>query len=267
MNKKLIAELVVLFLITQAIGLYVANYFVQENIHTTIVSENPDDPLNTLGLIVYILVFTAVLLVMIKFLKPRLSYYLLKAFELLAIWGTSWIVFAVFLGDLIGLGLSFILVALRIALAKNIVLRNFASVIAIIGAGALIGVSLGIIPVILFIIALSVYDYIAVFKTKHMVSLAKAIAEKNLAFTVAMPTKEHKFELGTGDLVMPLVFASAALQSSGINSSFFVLAGSLIGLLFTINYSSKHVGKALPALPLQSILMLCFFAAAKVLGV
>ena len=266
MNKKLVLELLIVFLIVQALGLYVANMLIAQDIHATVVSDNPDDVANTVGLLIYILSFTVVLLLAIKFLKPKFSYLFLKAFEILAIFGASLIVFSIFFGDWPGLALALILVALRIAVAKNIWVRNIASITAVIGAGALIGVSLGIIPIILFIIALCIYDYIAVFKTKHMVSIAKAVIDKNLAFTIALPTKEHKFELGTGDLVIPLVFASAAVQASGIIAGVFVLAGSLAGLLLTIDYSSKHVGKALPAIPLQGILMIAAFGIAKVLG-
>jgi presenilin-like A22 family membrane protease len=274
MNKKLLTQLIAIFLITQAVGLFIASNLIQQDVHATIVNDNPEDPINTIALIVYILAFTAVLLIVIKFAKGKFSFVFLKLFELMAVFGTSWIVFAIFAGyfagtetaGLIGFGIAAIIIALRLAFWKKLLFRNFATMIAVIGAGALIGVSLGIIPVIIFIIALSIYDFIAVFKTKHMVSLAKAITEKNLAFTVAMPTKEHQFELGSGDLVIPLVFASAALSSSSLPSSLMVLAGSLIGLLVTIDYSSKHVGKALPALPLQGILMIAFFAIAKLLG-
>ena len=265
MNKKLIAQLVLVFLITQLVGLYVAGFCVQEDIHATIVSEDPNDPLNSIALFAYILAFTAGLLAAMFFLKKRAGYFL-KAFELLAVFATSWIVASVFVGDLIGIAFAILLTASRIVLSENILLRNAASIIAIIGAGALLGVSLGVVPVIVFVILLSAYDFIAVFKTKHMVTLAKAMTKKNLAFTIALPTKEHKFELGTGDLVVPLVFASAVLQEASVNAAFLVLAGSLIGLLITINYSSKHIGKALPALPLQGALMIALFAVAKIAG-
>ncbi|MDO8647247.1 MAG: presenilin family intramembrane aspartyl protease [Candidatus Diapherotrites archaeon] len=266
MNSKLIAELVIVFLIVQSLGLYVASSLVAQDVHATIVSDNPDDIANTAGLLLYILSFTVILLLVIKFFKAKTSYLVLKAFETLAIFGSSVIVFSIFFGDAFGLALALLLVALRIGVSKNIWIRNIASMIAVVGAGSLIGVSLGIIPIILFIVALIIYDYIAVFKTKHMVSIAKAVVDKNLAFTIALPTKEHKFELGTGDLVIPLVFASASVQNSGMIAGIFVLAGSLAGLLLTIDYSSKHVGKALPAIPLQGIFMIAAFGVAKVLG-
>jgi len=36
------------------------------------------------------------------------------------------------------------------------------------------GISLAIIPTLLLLVVLAVYDYIAVYRTKHMVALAEA---------------------------------------------------------------------------------------------
>lgn len=272
MNYKLLGQFIVLFLITQAIGLYVASVFIEHNIATTIVSEDPEDVSNALALIVYILAFTAGILIGIKLFKGKHLYFLLKAVETLAILGSSWIVFAVFVNSLIAALLSIILVGLRNIFSKNIMLRNISTILATAGAGALLGVSLGILPVLVFVIALAVYDLIAVFKTKHMVVMAKAISSRNLAFTFAMPTQNHTFELGAGDLVIPLLFASAALKTSSMTGlaamipSLVVLIGSILGLVVTINYTSKNIGKAIPALPLQVLLMVLLFGAAKLLG-
>lgn len=263
MNKKLIAQLIVIFLITQILGLFVASTLIKEEVQATIVTENKEDPINSLALIAYILVVTAILLVLIKFFKDIGA--LFKVIESLAVFGTSFIVFSAFTSFLLPvLILSIALVASRWIYSKNVLLRNLASIISIAGAGSLLGVSLNPFPIIIFISLLSLYDLIAVFKTKHMITLAKNLSGKNLAFTVAMPTKEHQFELGTGDLVIPLVFSSSVLSivkkeilfPNNFIPSTLILLASLIGLIFTVNIASKQVGKPLPALPLQTIAML-----------
>jgi len=268
MNRKLIAQLILIFVVTQAIGLYVGNYLIDEGIKTTIVNDNPDSIENSLGLIVWILLFTGILLLLLKFAPKWIFRYLIKGMELMAVFGTSFIVLAVFIPEeLFALGLSLILVATRIIFRKNVLLRNVSSVFAAAGAGPLIGASLGIIPILVFIILLSVYDLIAVFKTKHMVMLAKGISKQNLSFTFAMPTKEHQFELGTGDIVIPLAFAvsvlGAAKQGAQMGNIFIVpsllLFASLIGLIATVHYASLENGKALPALPLQTVLMVIVY--------
>ncbi len=279
MNKKLLAMLLLLFLVTQTIGLgtgyFLQLYFAQQpQERPVIVSQNPDDSANGIALIVWILVSTALLLAALKFLKGHLLDALLKVFEALAIFGASWLVFSIVLGDPLGLVLAAALVFCKNIFSKNILLRNIASVFATAGAGALIGTMLGIVPVIVFMVLLSIYDYIAVFKTKHMVSLAKAITKKNLAFTYALPTKEHKFELGTGDLVIPLVFAVSIIGESikAISypavflPSIVILTASLAGLLLTIDFVSKRIGTALPALPLQTAFMIIAFGIMKAMG-
>jgi len=106
-----------------------------------------------------------------------------------------------------------------------------------------------------------------------MVTLAKGISGKNLAFTVAIPTKEHQFELGTGDLVMPLVFAVSSMHASQglgfpnyVVPAAMILIASLIGLLFTIDWVKKHIGRALPALPPQAVLMILAWLLSKAVG-
>jgi len=272
MNKELLAKLVLLFVVTQAIGLFVAGTLVKENVRATFITDNPDDVENSIGLIAYILFFTAVLLVAIKFFKRRIGL-LFRIIELLAVFGTSVIVFGAFFPDM-AFHFALLVLALKLVLPESVPLRNATSVIATAGAGSLVGVSLGVLPVIVFIALLSVYDLIAVFGTRHMVVMAKAMTKQNVSFTFALPTKEHNFELGTGDMVIPLAFASSVLAANAKVVAFplayalpaLLLLASLAGLLWTLDFISKRVGLALPALPPQTVLMLAVFMLGKAVG-
>ncbi len=274
MQRGLLVQLIVLFLATQLLGLYTAESLLQAGIKATIVTDNPEDVENSVGMFLYIMVTTGVLLALIKFLKDKWLYWLLKGLETLAVGFTGWMVFAGFVGDDLGLALALALVGGRLLFSKHLWLRNFATSVSTAGAGALIGVSLGVWPVAGFLTLLCVYDYIAVFKTKHMVTLAKSMTQKNLAFTYALPTKKHVFELGAGDMVMPLTFAASTLAAAKTMHAFpfywvtpsLVLGASLAGLLVTIWYAGKHPGKALPALPLQGMLMLAAWGITKLAG-
>ena len=275
MNNTLIAQLLILFIITQSLGLVVGDFLVKENIHSTIVTDNPEDVENSFGLIAWILLFTAVLLALMKFGSEWLISLVLKGAEVLAVFGTTIIVLLPFTeSGLAILGLALLLVLSRILLSKNVFLRNVSSVVAAAGGGALVGASLGVVPVIVFLVLLSVYDFIAVFKTKHMITLAKGITKKNLSFTFAMPTKEHQFELGTGDMVVPLAFSVSVLASTKavfaypyyFVPSIALLAASLAGLIATVHYASLEKGRALPALPLQAVLMLAVWLLVKLAG-
>ncbi len=295
MEKALLLKLSALFIVTQLIGITVAIPFITatqtgEYTPTGVITEDPDDPVNAVGLFAMILVSTAVFLIFLKLFK---GVTLFKILEAVVVFSASLIVFwtllemaMILLGvwSIVG-GLAFFtalvlalaLVATRVLWPKNLILRNLSSSVSVAGVGVLIGINLGVVPVIVFLVLLAVYDFIAVFKTKHMVALAKGIAKKNLAFTFALPSKElkHQFELGTGDMVMPLTFAIAVMNSSAISGITFpnyiipgilILIGSLAGLLWTIDYISKHVGIALPALPPQTVLMLLMWCVGKLAG-
>ncbi len=273
MNKELIIQLILLFLITQSIGLVTGNFLIEQSIHATIVTDNPEDVENSFGLILGILIFTAGLLALLKYAPEWIIGLFLKGMETMAIFGTSLLVLMpLLLKDEIILGIAILFVALRIFLRKNNLIKNLASVVASAGAGALIGASLGVTPIILFIILLAIYDYIAVFKTKHMITLAKGVTKKNLSFTYTLPTKQHNFELGTGDMVIPLTFAVSVLgtqTATGIEKFVIpslILIASLIGLILTLHYCSLKKDRVLPALPLQTALMIIVFGITKLIG-
>ncbi len=277
MDRGLILQLAMYFILVNIIGLYVGYHLIQEFDGTTppIINDNPEDPLNSFGLLLYMMIGTAFILLAIKFLPDKILYWVLKGMETLALIVTSLIVLQVFVIIELALILAVGLVCIRIFAPQYLIWRNISSIIATIGVGSLLGASIGVWPVIVFLIALAVYDYIAVFKTKHMVKMAKAVAKKNLSFTFALPTAKHQFELGTGDLVMPLVFGVSILNDTltrglpwpnAVVPSVIVLLASFIGLAFTLDYGSKNVGKALPALPLQVGLMIIVYGLVRASG-
>jgi len=147
-------------------------------------------------------------------------------------------------------------------------LKNLAAVLATAGVGVIFGISLAPLPAILFLIFLSVYDYVAVFITKHMVDFADFIIKKDLAFTVTakgiVEGKPRRIDLGTGDLIAPIIFEVSVLPFSPV-AAVFVFAGALISLavfLFLV-WKRKIV---LPALPPLVFGMLLFFLLGMLLG-
>ncbi|HLC79314.1 MAG TPA: presenilin family intramembrane aspartyl protease [archaeon] len=274
MNTSLMAQFIIIFLLTQTLGLIAGNYLIEEQIRAVIVNEDPESVDNSIGLFVWILISTAILIILLRYAPELIVTILLKSLESFAIFATALIVMLPLdIPSLAAYAAAIFLVATRIIFSKNLLLRNISSTVSTAGAGALIGASIGTIPIIVFLIALSIYDFIAVFKTKHMVELAKGITSKNLSFTFAIPTKEHKFELGTGDLVVPLAFSVSALAASrALPFPYFavpaiaILLASLSALILTLHFASKNKGVPLPALPLQAVLMIIVFAITKIAG-
>ena len=152
MERKLWLQLGVLFLITQLLGLYVGSVLIEEEVSTPIVTDDPEDIENSIGLFLYILLFTAALLLIVVFVKGRLLWLVLKGLETVAIWGTSLIVFGAFIWLELAVILALVVVILRNVFPKHMLLRNLTSILAVAGAGALIGVSLGLLPIIIFFV-------------------------------------------------------------------------------------------------------------------
>ncbi|MGC2289007.1 MAG: presenilin family intramembrane aspartyl protease PSH [Thermoplasmata archaeon] len=131
---------------------------------------------------------------------------------------------------------------------------------------ALLGISFSILPVFILLIALAVYDYIAVYRTKHMVSLADVVTEMRLPILMVMPSaagydytqapslnvqRERPVEereamfMGLGDIVIPGALVASAfiwlpshpvVLGLGANlwTALAAIAGSLVGYAFLI---------------------------------
>ncbi|MFH1471122.1 MAG: presenilin family intramembrane aspartyl protease, partial [Candidatus Micrarchaeota archaeon] len=87
-----------------------------------------------------------------------------------------------------------LLFALVLAIAKYKMpsLKNTVAVISSAGVGALFGISLDVLPAVLFIVGLSVYDVIAVFYTKHMLTMAREMGKRQMSFSVSVESVEKR---------------------------------------------------------------------------
>lgn len=266
-KKQSLAVISIIFLATQILGLYTAvqyDSFVKQGIIEP-AFDNPESVSNSFYLFIYILVMTLILILLIKVWKK-----VIRVIEAMAIFFTAGIVFSFLyvpihysiiapflkmdlpiLIDLVPITLAFVLTIWKM-IKPNHFKQNIALIFSVAGAGAVIGTSMDLLPIMIFILILSVYDFISVFITKHMIYMAKAITETPTAFTAAIPCKQGKFEhvyqLGGGDLVMPLVISSSVLINYGFKEMLFTSAGSFIALMILFYFVMKKP-IALPALP------------------
>ena len=263
---KSVFLIIILFLTTQFIGLYVGDQYNQA-ISSGIAEpalENSESIETSFYLFGYIMFSTVIILIIIKFKKS-----FIRILEAFVIFMSSWITFDFLVPlDIWYLSLGFFLALILTAwkmYRPTILSQDVAAVISGAGVGAILGASLGVIPSIVFMLILSVYDFVSVFITKHMVHMAKALTERPTSFTIAAPhefktmtyspTKSkrskkriHVFQLGVGDMVIPLMFAVSVLNRFGIVSSIASIVGSAIALLSLIYFIKKRP-QPLPALP------------------
>ncbi len=145
----------------------------------------------------------------------------------------------------------------------NVITQNIAIGLAISGASVMLGLSITVWQVLILLAILSVYDIIAVWKTKHMIKLFKGLAERGVIMALIIPSKisniwanlrqvkpgEEFLLLGTGDIAFPIIFAVSALKYS-IWSSVAIILGALLGLSFIhFFFIAKKERKPIPALP------------------
>ena len=66
---------------------------------------------------------------------------------------------------------------------------DISGVLVATGATAIFGVSLAIIPTLLLLVLLAIYDFISVYKTKHMVRLAEGVMDLKLPIMFVVPRR------------------------------------------------------------------------------
>jgi presenilin-like A22 family membrane protease len=217
-----------------------------------------------LWFLIAFLMALGIIILALKFLKG-VSFSMFFAFLIFT--GTQ-IVFASFLPFFLSIVFAAAIVGLRFW-KPNLLTHNIAIFLGVAGVAAMLG-SLFKVPAILFILlVLSIYDFIAVFKTKHMISMFKDLLKRGMPLAIVVPEQPMAFKekiykvskaklketdkkvlmLGTGDLAFPALFAVSAFIQSGIFVALTIVIGSIIGLIFNHYLLTIKKFKFIPALP------------------
>ncbi len=209
--------------------------------------EDPHAPENSLYYLGFILLFTLFILIIIK-LNAK---WLIQLIILGAVASTICYVLYPLLYGLTSFEMA-VIASITIALAMTIILHLFpewyvidlVGIIVGAGAAAIFGISLSILPVILLLLLLAVYDAIAVYRTKHMITLAEGVMDLRLPILFIVPKrrdysfrretfkKEERdaFFMGLGDAVMPAILvASAYFFTGSLTPAVTTIIGSLAG--------------------------------------
>lgn len=212
--------------------------------------EDPTQVSNSIYYIVLVLAFTLVVLIAIK----KNMKWIVVLFIYLAILSTLYYVFfALFtlipslaaFGDILSVLISTGLTVLLYKYPEWYVIDIMGVCIAA-GVSALLGISLSIIPTIVLLALLAVYDAISVYKTKHMITMAEGIMDLKLPILFVIPKhldysfiketfqsgeKREAFFMGLGDAVMPtllVVSSNVFIENGGIS---YPVLGTLLGTL------------------------------------
>ncbi len=245
MKYKPLLTAILIYLSVQVIGLYVG-YDLLGKIQAEVIQpavQNPESPYSSVQLLVYILVMTGVLILLLKFGLDILIKILVALSIFTGISITLWCIF----GDY-GFLMTILLIPVILWERKNISVMNAALILTITGIGSFLGASLAVLPAFLFLSLLAIYDLIAVFGTKHMVYLAEK-GKGRFPFMFLIPFGKKNLGLGTGDLAIPLMFATSVLRDYALSNAVITALGGLAGLISLLFYIQGKKKITLPALP------------------
>lgn len=286
-NLKVTLFLMLLFFSAQIIGLFLLNLSIEsiaidesgkievnysETLYGRPELEGQDSFIYTLSMI---FVGTIILLTLIKFRLFKIW----KAWFFLAIFGALSISFAVLIPELYAVFLALMFAYLKLY-RPNVFIHNITEVFMYAGIAILIAPIFTVFWMIMMLIVISIYDAIAVWKSKHMITLAKAQADSKMFAGLLIPyskkPKASKIEvkipkgmreksvktaiLGGGDIAFPLLFAGSVMTwliESNIAKEIAFLQSLLIPLfsgiaLFLLLLKSQK-DKFYPAMPFITV--------------
>jgi len=235
--------------------------------------QNPNDATNTLVYILMILVFTGIILGLVRYRRRHLAKYVILASVFLTV--AFVLLLPIYYGIYAGVNLfttpdvdavgnvatllAFVLGALVTwALVKypEWYVVDAVGFLTATGVTAILGISFGILPALLLLVALAGYDAWAVYRTKHMVTLADELTSQRLPVLLVIPKHaEYSFRdqkslkeqvakgeereamfIGLGDLIIPGVLAvsARAFLTDSFGRTVFGLDPSLLVAIVTI---------------------------------
>lgn len=244
--------------------------------------DNPDDPANMIWYVLLMLLFTGGILLLIKYGLEKFIKYLMLVMTGYVLFFV--LLFTYFYGIYYLLGflipsyevldaLSFFLAVISAVVLTALVhyhpewyVMNTVGIIMGAGVAAVLGISFGIIPILLFLVILAVYDAVAVYRTKHMLSLAEMAITQRLPMLFVVPRKkgysyrseeaikilEHRQTesgarevvkkqskneatfMGLGDVAIPGALAVSAMTFLSGEPTFLIVGNDVIVALCTI---------------------------------
>lgn len=288
---RVTAALVLFFFVAQFMGLFIVNQYIDHKttaeVHEVVYKplpyslERPEVENKSISF-VYILaaiLFGTVLLLLIVKTKKTIFW---KILFFISVITTLSVAFSAFMHPLAAGVLALALTAWKLY-RPNIAVQNLSEVFIYGGLAAIFVPMLNLFSAFMLLIAISIYDYIAVYKTKHMVKLAQFQSESKVFAGLFIPydrekgifisktpslkksnakytgTKKSVAVLGGGDIGFTLIFAGVVMKDLMLQET--MLIGFLktliipvvvsLALLFLLMKGEKD--KFYPAMPILSI--------------
>lgn len=277
--------IVILFLIAQFIGLVItAKHMPAEKLPLGIEKPKLEPKLSITYITIFIIIGTLLAIAIARFSLLRLW----KFWFGISLFIVLTISFGAFIKEVYAIILSGIITGWRI-LKPNILVHNISEMFVYGGIAAIFVPMLNIWAAIVLLVVISIYDYIAVRKTKHMIKLAKfqkqnrtfaglfvpyktiwikrgLTSKLNLVSKMKGKIKENMREklvrktktkflsaiLGGGDIGFTLLFSATVMQELGLNLLWAMIIPIFAGCALFLLFVFGKKGKFYPAMPYLS---------------
>jgi len=287
---KVIIALVSFFFIAQFTGLLVINHYIdhKKTIETKAVAWQPlpynlerpevkNQSISFIYITIAVLICTVLVLLLIKFNKPLIW----KLWFFLTVWLTLAIAFAAFINNIIAAVIALIISILKLY-KPNIMIQNLSEIFIYGGLAAIFVPIIDLFAAFMLLILISAYDFVAVYKTKHMIKMAKFQSKSKVFAGLLIPYQKGKVQLkasiskfkikksikipkpsvavlGGGDIGFTLIFAGVVMKGLMLQET--VLIGFLktliipffVSLALSILLFKGQHNKFYPAMPILSL--------------
>jgi presenilin-like A22 family membrane protease len=204
----------------------------------------------------------------------KLKWVFKTLFIFLYAWGIFVVLAFTFQTQLTAITIISVLVGLVWFLWPRVWLQNILMLLALVGIGSVFGVLVKPWPIMIFLLVVAVYDYLAV-RFGYMIWMANKLSKSDSlpAFVIPKTTSNwnHSLKttgsdsqtiiegdasqreysiLGGGDVGFPLILMVSVYANYGFGSSMIIAGFSLVGLIGAFVIQSLFLkGKPMPALP------------------
>ena len=219
-----------------------------------------------------VLIGTVLVLLLVKFNKPLIW----KLWFFATVWLTLAIAFAAFINNIAAAVIALVLAILKLY-KPDIIIQNLSEIFIYGGLAAIFVPIINIFAAFMLLIIISIYDYISVFKTKHMIKLAEFQSESKVFAGLLIPYRKEKIVLkgkmaaapkgektkvavlGGGDIGFTLIFAGVVMKGLMLKEA--VFTGFLKALIIPVIVSlallfllvKGQENKFYPAMPILSL--------------
>lgn len=234
--------IIVLFLVTQFVGLAVNSHYISTELPFGLKPPEVEQKTSPLFFIGAIAVVTVIFFAFRHFnLDLLIKIWFFSAFTL----GIA-VTLSAFVEPMYAFLAAATITLLRFY-EHDVYTHNIAEIFLYGGIVSLFVPILNIWGAILLLVVISVYDFISVFMTKHMVALAKMQEGLGIFTGLVVSHKNEMAILGGGDIAFTMLFAAVLLRDMGFLPAMMVIYGATLGLIVLMIIGEKK--KFYPAMP------------------